>query len=214
MGKVISGLGMGLSGKVGNVIFSRQKDGTTTVREYTKPVSGPPTLKQLTNQQKMAITSDFMKPIKEFIAAGYEQIGNRLNQNGYNVMVSHLRREAVIGFYPDQQIDCAKLLMTRGEMQITEDITIVRDEQGITFRWNPTIEMPGLHYTDRVMMMAYFTELQKAVFMTCGVQRQYGKDYLILRDIPAGSIAEVYISFIAEDRKQISNSVYLGKLIC
>jgi len=214
MAKVISGLGMGLSGKLGNVIFSRQKDGTTTVRGYTKPVFGPATLKQLANQQVMRITSGFMKQVKGFIKTGYELAADRANQNFNNLMVSHLRREAMIGTYPDLDIDYSKLLLTRGKLQMAADTTVVRDEQGISFSWNPETPETGMHFTDRVMMMAYFTAIKRAVYTVYGVQRQYGADHLVLRDIPSGSIADVYISFIADDRKQISNSVYLGKLIC
>ncbi len=214
MGKVISGLGMGLSGKVGNVIFSNHKDGTTTVRGYKKPVFGPASLKQLANYQKMAITSEFMKPVKEFIQTGYEQVAGKMFQNSNNVMVSHLRRDALIGSYPNQEIDYSKLLVTRGELKMPGDITVVRDEQGISFSWNPETQEPGMHFTDRVMMMAYFSGLKRAIYMIYGVQRQYGTDHLILREISSGSVAHVYISFIADDRKRISNSVYLGKLIC
>lgn len=213
MAIVKGGAAQNFSGKVGDVTYSQQKDGTTTVRQTPVASEDPPTVKQLSTRRDTTICSEFLKPIKEFIDVGYELQSRLEKQNQNNTIVSHVRHQALTGVYPNRSVDLSKVRVTKGQMQPPEDATVALTEFGLSFTWNPEIKIKGIHYSDQVMMLAYFPELGKAKYMTAGAQRHQGKDLLVLNGITHGHIAEIYISFISDNRKSISDSVYLGQLI-
>lgn len=213
MAIVKEGIAQGFSGKVGNLEFSRQKDGSTRVRQVPVASDKPPTVKQLSVQQDTKNCKNFLNPLKDFVDVGYELAGKIRGISAYNSIVSQVRMFTLTGEYPNRRIDFSKVLVTKGQMQLPEDATVTLTEFGLAFTWNTETEAKGIHYSDQVMMLAYFPELEKAKYMTAGAQRHQGKDLLVLNGIPHGHIAEIYISFISDNRKSISDSVYLGQLI-
>lgn len=213
MGKVTGGLGIDISGSVGNLTFSKQADGSTTVKEKNGKSDIPLTVNQESVVRDTTITAAFMKPLTDFVKVGYELQAKIQKQNAYNTMVIHVRRDTLIGEYPKRMVDFSKVLVTQGKMEPPEDAVVALNEYGLSFSWNTEINNRGDHYSDQVMMMAYFPELKKTRYMTAGAQRNQGKDILMLSGIKRGYVAEIYISFIADNRKNISNSIYLGQLI-
>lgn len=211
MGKVISGAGMGFSGKVGNLVYSQHRDGTTRVRSVPVASGKPMTVGQLSTAQDTTICALFMKPLADFVRVGYDCSANALRKSAYHVMVSHLRKETIKGVYPNREIDFSKVLMSKGDLQPPRDAAVKRTAAGLEFSWNSETSSRN-HYTDQVVMLAYFPELAKCVFITAGAQRDKGKDELFLRGTENGYVAEIYLSFVTNDRRRISDSVYLGQL--
>lgn len=212
MGIVKKGMAKGISGKVGGYVYSQQKNGTTTVSEVQDFSDRVFTTKQLSAQQITKLCGDVLKAIKEFTEIGYALEAQKLGMNTNNAMVSHLRNDALIGEYPDQSIDFTKVLVTKGSLPPPEDVTVEINENGLAFTWNPKVnEEFGMHYSDQIAMLAYFPELEKIRHMPSGAQRHAGKDLLMLTGIEKGNVAEVYIAFMTNTRKGISNSIYLGQ---
>ena len=213
MGIVKHGPSMGWSGKVGNNVYSQQKNGTTTISQVRSASYKPTSENQLNIQSDTTFTNAILKPLKSFIVVGYELWAKKKGQNQYNAMVSHFRKEVVTGKYPERKVNFGDWLVTRGSMPLPKDVGVTVIESGFEFHWNPGTEEKNTHYTDQVMLLAYLPELNEARFSTAGAQRNRGKDQLVLSGIAQGITAEVYISFISNDRRAISNSVYLGQLI-
>ena len=213
MAIVKNGPSMGWSGKVGNNVYSQQKNGTTTVSQVRSESYKPTSENQLNIQSDTTFTNAILKPLKSFIVVGYELWAKKKGQNQYNAMVSHFRKEVVTGKYPERKVNFGNWLVTRGSMPLPKDVGVTVIESGFEFHWNPGTEEKNTHYTDQVMLLAYLPELNEARFSTAGAQRNRGKDQLVLSGIAQGITAEVYISFISNDRRAISNSVYLGQFI-
>ena len=213
MSIVKHGPAMGFSGKVGKYVYSQQKNGTTTVSEVRSPNNKPSSEGQLNVQCDTKITNITLKPIKSFIAVGYQLWAKKVRQNEYNAMSSHFRKDVLTGEYPERKVKFDEWLVTRGNLPSARDAKVLANEYGFEFHWNPGNEEKNTHFSDQVMLLAYFPELNNAEFTTAGAQRYRGKDQLVLTGIPKGTTAEVYISFITNDRRAISNSVYLGQLI-
>lgn len=213
MGIVKKGIAKGISGKVGDFVFSQQKDGTTTVSEVQDFSDRVFSMRQLAAQAVTTLCSHFIKPIKSFLEIGYALDAENFNFNCNNAMASHLRNAAIIGEYPDLKIDFAKVLVTKGSLPPPKDVTIKVNENGLAFTWNPAIvDGDGTHYSDQIIMLAYFPELEKVRYTAGGAQRFTGKDLLMLTGMEKGNLAEIYISFITDNRKEISNSVHLGQI--
>ena len=212
MGLVISGIAKGFSGNVGNLTFSQQEDGTTTVRSRPGKSSKPPTVLQLSTRQDVSVCSQFLKSVKDFLEIGFRLEAKFKGGNQYNAAASFTRKQAITGEYPDRRIDYSKVLFTKGEMPAVQNAKVSLDERGFSFTWDPEAHLDGTHFSDQVMLMAYFPELNKAVYMTAGAQRFRGNDLLMLSGMKRGYVAEVYISFIQDNHKNISNSTHLGQL--
>lgn len=212
MGLVKSGVAMGFSGNVGNLSYSQQADGTTTVRAKPKPSSKPATVLQLACRQKTALCAAFLKPINNFIGIGFRLEGKLKGMNSYNAAAAFLRKNSITGDYPDLRIDYSKILVTKGEMEPPKNAEVSRSEFGFLFKWDNDEENRGIYYTDQIMLLAYFPALGKAAYVTAGAQRIKGIEMLTLGGIKKGYTAEVFIAFIEDNRKSISNSVHLGQL--
>lgn len=211
MGKITSGPMLGVSGSFGGLTFSPQKDGTTNVSEKNKKSDIPLTSNQLSVLRDTEIFADFMKPLRAFVLVGYDLEAQIRRVNPYNAMVICTRKNAVQGIYPERRIDFSKALMTKGTLPVTEASAEIT-ETGITFKWDTLLIPQNTHHSDQVIMLAYFPELKETRYVTAGAHRFKGNDTLPLAGIKKGNQFEVYISFITDDRRNISNSVYLGQL--
>lgn len=209
MGKA-TGMSKDISGKVGNAVYKQQPDGTTTVSVLPEPSKKELSDPQRSTLEDTKMSSWFISDVGEFINVGYELLAKRSKQNQFNTMTAHLRKEALIGTFPNRKLDYSKILVSQGKMEVPADAAVQVAEDGFSFTWNPEIN-PGVHYSDHVMLLAYFPELREARENTGGAQRRAGNDVLNLDGIDRGFVAHLYISFITSDRKKISNSVYLGQ---
>ncbi|CAM4046766.1 hypothetical protein SAMN06265348_101549 [Pedobacter westerhofensis] len=213
MGIVKKGPATGWSGKVGNQVYSQHPDRETTVTEPPTPTDLPPTVDQLRVRQVTTICGKYLSPLKDFVKVGAHAKGKPKGQTPYNVMLSGVRANAIKGEYPNQYLDYSKLRITQGTMS-PPTLAIARlTDQGFAFEWNPDNVTDDDHYTDQVMVMAYFPELRIARYKTCCAERHKGEYLLLLAGIKKGYTAEIYIGFITDERDRISDSVYLGQLI-
>ena len=211
MAKVKSGFGLGLSGTIGGVVYTQQPDGSTTVSSIAVPSKKPKTDSQKSTKQDTALCSKFFKHIQFFIKVGFA-LETKPNLNANNIATSYFRANAITGKYPNRKIDYSKVLLSRGKMALPENAAVAETDQGFLFTWNTDTLDFSTHYTDQVMVMAYFTELETARFSTGGAQRYKGAHLLELPGIERGNTAEIYISFIESEHRSVSNSVYLGQL--
>ena len=212
MGKV-TGLLADVSGKIGGYVVKKQPDGTSNISQLQRPSSKPFTKKQLAVQQRTLICSTMLATIDSFIRIGFALDAAKSKMNYYNAAAVNLRKNALSGEYPEISLDYSKLLVTKGKLNSPEDPTVTLDEFGIIFSWSTEQRTREDHFSDQVMMLAYFPEINKARYTISGAERRKGKDMLVLSGIEQGYTAELFISFIANDHRAISNSVYLGQMI-
>lgn len=213
MGIVKQGPATGWSGKVGNHVYSQHAERETTVSEVAEPSNLPPTDDQLRVQQVTSICGEELAPFKDFVRVGSHAKGKPKGLSPYNVMVKYARAYAIAGVYPNQYLDFSLLKITQGTMLPPADATVQLTEKGFAFEWNPDNVTDKDHYSDQVMVMAYFPALKIARYKTCCAERHKGEYLLDLAGIKNGYTAEIFIGFITDERDCISDSVYLGQLI-
>jgi hypothetical protein len=81
----------------------------------------------------------------------------------------------------------------------------------LVFSW--TADLSYQHSSDRVMLLAYAPALDEAVYTLCGAKRRDGRDVLLLPENTwKEKVIEIYFSFVSENRKQCTNSIYLGQV--
>lgn len=165
---------------------------------------------QLAVRQRTAITSKFLKSILDFIEIGFELEAKGTTKNQHNLASSYNNKNAIIGVFPNLEIDYQKVLLTSGAMPAVKEIKVVATKEGLEFTWDTT-ELRGMRWNDQVMVMAYFPEANDATFLVNGANRKQGSQLLKLSASRMQKPIETYISFVAANRKSIANSIYTGK---
>ena len=201
----------GSTGRTGN---------TVTYLRYGKLVkrtiglrTDKPTVPVLKSRQITALITAFLKPVKGFMAIGFELEGKNNLTSYYTVASSYNRLNAILGSYPDQQIDYTKVLFSQGKMPAIPVAAVNRTEKGLTFNWDASFNAKGINENDQVMLMAYAPGKRGTTFQLNAGRRKEGEARLPIRKRRKPLLLETYISFISENRKSISNSIYTGQVI-
>jgi len=196
------------SGKLGNTVTYQLLNKTVTRTIGVN--NNPPTKAQLANRQGITIGNAFMKPIKAFIKISFKTVAAKNGMYPHNRAMSNLKLKAIQGTYPDLSINYANLLVSEGNLPEAENPAVVKTDTGLRFTWDKVKTFP--RNIDQVMLMAYFSELNKATYITAGAKRSSGEDFLEIKPSMINEKMEVYIAFISEERNFVSNSTYLGQI--
>lgn len=210
MGVLKNGLFGGYTGKLGNLV-SYQVLNKEVVRIIGKS-NKPATRKQLVCRQQMAVVTRFLKPILPFIRAGFELAARTSNMYPQNKALSYNKTQALKGAYPNIEMDYPKVRVTEGELMVAQDPLVSQSGNLLTFSWAGMAPSNWPRSRDQVMMLAYFPDQEMACSILSGARRSEGLDKMEIPDNLSGQRIEVYISFVADDRKSIANSSYLGRL--
>ena len=198
------------TGRIGNIIYYMLNG------QYVSRTVGPrkkkATLPQLHNRSKTSISSKLLKQFKPFFDVGFSIEVLDTNQNTFNRAVSINSRKMIKGVYPDFQIDYSKIELSRGILKTGENLKATASKKAILFTWDAPEKMPWPECSDLVMMIANFPSKKKSIIKIGGNARNTGADQLKLPVSLQGVQAEVYMAFVAADRKQVSDSTYLGSL--
>jgi hypothetical protein len=202
----------GFIGRVGNTV-TYLLNGQIVKRKIGKN-SKEPTIAQLSIRQRTKIITQFLNPVKEYINMGFEFEARLVQKkNPHNIATSYNWLNAVTGIYPDQKIDFSKVLLSRGKIPVTNSIDVKFADNRITFKWDETIINERMKGTDRVILLAYLPQENRAISLIGGAERLEGAEHLIIPECNEGVHMETYVSFVSADYKNISNSVYCGSFI-
>jgi len=201
----------GFIGRVGNTV-TYVLNGQIVKRTIGKS-SKEATIAQLSVRQKTKIITEFLNPVKEYIKVGFEFEARLVpKKNAHNIATSYNWLNAFTGVYPEQKIDFSKILLSKGKMPVTNNIEVNFVDNRIEFTWDKTITTDRIKGSDRVMLLAYLPQENRAVSLIGGAERLEGGEHLIIPDCKNGIHMETYVSFVSADYKSISNSVYTGRV--
>jgi hypothetical protein len=197
-------------GKIGSLTFYTL-NGKQVVRTIGK-ITKPPTVRQLQNRMEISVVNGFLRPIIEFINAGFAVMAQGTTKNPYNIALAYNKIQAVQGVYPDVTMNYEKVLVTEGKLPEAIDPAVELLPEGLSFTWQCPADLPWPRASDQVMLLVYFPALQKALYLLSGASRAVCQTVMNIQENLLAEYMEVYISFVAENRKGISNSSYLGSL--
>lgn len=194
------------SGKTGTVV-GYELMGQGIMRSLPNERTKPPTENELANRKKFANVQAWLQKITPFLRVGFQNYAPTFQ--GFVAAKSYNSKNAVVGTFPNFEIDPALALVSFGTLpQATEANVVSEVSRTISFTWSG-----GNHaYDDRCMLMAYDTVNGNAVYETAGSRRQLGKAELKLEERWSGKKVHIYLAFVTEDRKNRSKSQYLGEI--
>ncbi|MDQ2863614.1 MAG: DUF6266 family protein [Bacteroidota bacterium] len=199
---------VGTAGNVSGYVRHGQNFLRSLPRKSDKAM-GP---KRLAQQQKIKVCNAFTTAFTGtgFFNTTFPAYG--ATGSGYNRATSALMNRAVVGSYPNTAIAWPKVLVSKGPLPCAEYAGIAQDNEGnIIFSWTDNTGTGTAKENDKVILVAWFPELQQAIFSRDAALRS-GCFTTLAAGAFKGYLAETWIGFISNDEKDASDSVYTGSV--
>lgn len=210
MGAIKQGILGGFSGKVGTVVGSSWM-GISYMKALSPNVKDARSPKQLAQREKFALANAFIKPIRSFVNVGFKMYAVR--QTALNAAMSYTLKNAVKDSSPDFSIDYSKAMVSRGSLELPQNIHLLNNDGEIGISWIDNSGLANALDTDFAMPLAYNESKKSAVYdmvSSCrgdeGASLSYPSDWV-------GDTVHIYLGFISENGSLVSDSVYLGEKV-
>lgn len=210
MGKIKQGILGGFSGTVGTVVGGNWK-GINYMRSKAQKVSNPKTDGQMSQRTKFALALNFLKPMGTFLRTGFKLYSTK--QTPFNAAMSYTLANAISGTFPDYSMDYSLALVTRGPLTTVSGGSATIAGGNISVSWSDNSGVGDAKQTDKSLIVVLNPLKNEAVYETAGADRMTGIHEIALPADWMGDSVEVFVGFISEDAKAVSNSVYLGSVV-
>ncbi|MBO4778358.1 MAG: hypothetical protein J5588_07690 [Bacteroidales bacterium] len=209
MGRIKRGILGGFHGTVGTVVGASWK-GIDYMRSKAESIKNPRTRGQVTQRNRFATTLQFLQPITSYIRIGFRPYA--VKQTGFNAAMAYNIKNAIVGEYPNFELDYSKALVSRGTLTPVEGANANVTSSGVTFFWRDNSGTGNALLTDMAMPLLFNKDKEEAVFSTAGGKRFEEETTLTVPADWTGSKVEAYLGFISADGKSVATSIYLGKV--
>lgn len=211
MGKIIKGVLGGFSGKVGTVIGSNW-NGIDYMRSLPRPSSKAPTDLQLIQRAKFGFANGFLGPIGSLINMGFRT--QAVKKTGFNMAIAHFIAEALTGTYPDFEIDYAKVLFSKGTLEVVWNPVATSAQSGeITLDWQDNTDSGTAKASDKVVVLLYNPFKSKFVYsLQNAADRSEATATLAVPEAFSGDTVQVWIATMTPDKSIFSTSVHAGEV--
>lgn len=209
MGKISQGVLGGFSGKVGNVVGGTWK-GIDYMRIKPSNVANPRTAGQVNQRSKFSTALKFLQTMKGFIRVGFKSYANRMSQ--FNAAMSYNLNNAVSGTGANVTLDYANALVSRGGLTGVFNGNATSSSNDVEFKWTDNSGSGNAKETDKAMFLVYNPSKELSIYETAGPDRSTEAYKLIVPGDFVGDDVEVYMGFVSEDGKSVSDSEYLGSV--
>jgi hypothetical protein len=208
MGKSSNGIFGAVRGKVSNLVFYplNGQELVRTIGTHKKTIRSEAVKAQ---NNSMALLMRFFAKVQPFLKAGFKNEARDTIYNYHNLATSYNKVHAIRMSDQGPEIDFSKVLLSRGTALAPLDPAVEITNAGIKFNWTIDEGLPWIVNQDQAMLLAYFPEVNEAVYNVAGARRMEGTDLLPLPPALMELKKEIYFAFVSEDRESVSNSTYL-----
>ena len=201
---------LAFSGILGDVVGCNGPTGFY-IRSRPQRSEKAPSAKQQQVRSRLAVVMRFLKPLKEIIYVGFAQAHpSRSRTTAMNTAASHMLNYAVEGSFPDITINPAAVRLSRGTLAALPDAGYEQIGSAVTVTWSPLFATFSGHADDVVTAVCYNLKEQSVLVSTA--LRSDEMAVLDLAELPPNSTSLIYVLAADRDRKQFSNSQFLGKI--
>lgn len=197
------------SGKIGNLVFY-MLNGQPICRLIGKP--GKPSIKQMANRQAMSVTMDLLKPMSDFINVSLKLAAEGSIRNPHNLATSYNKKHALTGDYPNIKVDYAKVILSKGNLELAKDFKVTKVENGLNLTWNSSIEENTADDDILMVLVSHPTKKRASTYLNAA-RRADGSCFLPLaKEWMLTEQMEVYVCLKSSNERSISDSTYVGNL--
>ncbi len=211
MGKYKKGILGAFSGKIGTVVGSSWK-GIEYMRSLPRPSTKAATDQQMIQRAKFALVSAFFRSASALINMGYQSLAQ--GKSGYNVATSDFIADAIIGTYPDFEIDYSKVLFSKGTLTGAYGVNAVSESGSVKVNWDDNSNSGTAKASDQIVILVYNPDKGQFVYdINTGALRSAAEDTLLMPVEFLGDTVEVWVAFMTPDKKIFSTSMYVGQVL-
>jgi hypothetical protein len=170
----------------------------------------PATESQLKSRMETKLSSGLLSRLLDFLNTGFGLEALMAKDNAFNQAVKYNKKNMIKGNYPHLELAYDQLLVSKGTLKPAQNCRVAAADAGLQYSWDTDPEMAWPETTDQVMMLAYLPKQEKLFYTLFGNSRLSGRDLLEIPPSLQGEHMETYVSFVAANRKQFSDSIYTG----
>jgi hypothetical protein len=205
------GLLGGFSGKVGTVAGGSW-NGIDYMRGNPTHISNPRTVAQQDQRARMSAMIKFLSPLKDFLRLGFKS--KAVKMSAFNAATSYNLAHAVIGNFPDYEIDYSKLMVSQGKLPGAVNPQIISTASGqIKFTWDDNSSDRDASPDDRAILLVYNPQKESTVTSFGESFRASGSQTIDLPGSMEGEELVCYISFRNVRQTVISDSGFAGAMM-
>jgi hypothetical protein len=125
--------------------------------------------------------------------------------------MSNVLNNAITGIAPDFTVDYLLALLSKGNLStpLNGSVDLTTANQ-VTFNWDDNSTDGNANTTDKSMVLAYNPSKKESIYILDGAQRIATTQILALPTSYTGDTIELFMAFVSENGKVVSNSIYLG----
>jgi Family of unknown function (DUF6266) len=201
----------GFSGKVGTIVGSNYR-GLDVIRSLPKKTSRKPSEKQLIVQAKFSLIAHFLAPLKPLLTAYFGQPA--AEKSRMNLAFSYHRREAIIGTYPDFELDYQKVIICKGDLlQVEQPAVSPQAGAEMKYTWQDNSGEGEAKATDMILVVVYNPTRELYSYKELAAQRDAIVFTLALPDTWTGETVHTWLSVVNAAETKWASSVYLGSAV-
>lgn len=206
----LRGLLYPISGRIGDKIYC-VRNGVSYVRSLPKKTTKSPTEKQIIHRAKFTLVTSFLFPIISILNESYRRINPK--KSGTRMAFNQIFNEALVGEYPNLEIDFSKVSLIRGSLRVPwAKMDYVVGSNELDFRWYADYNC--CNHNDELWPLIYCSELNEFWYdLNLGIHR--GEEFCTIR-IPeafTGHEIHVWLACHSNGRRAFSDSAYMGNVL-
>jgi hypothetical protein len=209
MATLVNGINGPFKGRVGPVvgyIWKKKAVIRSLPRRSKKPLS--PLQKQ--QHAKFSLMNHFLNPLKDLLNITYGHLVE--NMTGFNKAFSYNVKNAITLNKPELAIDYARVLLGRGDLTNVMSAAVTPSLEGrLIFSWTDNSGTGSAKSTDQVFVALYSEEQNYWIYGLKLATRNAGScsiDTIGMKD----KEVRTYIGFIADDGKDVTDTLYTGSV--
>ena len=210
MARIKKGIMGPITGTIANIV-GYERLGTPCVRRKADATGRVFSEKQQAHHLRVKLANSFMNPSKNFINIAFS-LSTTGGQTAHNVAISQVIRSGCKGDFPNLELDFENLLVADGDLEKARNPKVALIGTSLKFTWDYDNMQEFANRDDQVMLLAFSPETGQSFYTLGGARRSTGMEMLEVYPELDQQSFETYIAFITEDRKQISRSMYTGRL--
>ena len=210
MAKLRHGILGPLTGKIGPVV-AVLRNKKVYIRALPKKSNKPRTEKQIASQEKFKLVHQVIRPLKPYLCEGFKHLV--FYKTAMDLAFTLNYHRAVLGTYPDLQVDYSQLVIAEGRLLPLKDpLMVLAPGNQLKISW--AVEWrPYSKYDDQVMLVLYCPALSLADgSIHMGIRFQQECLFTINKRMK-GHDVHVFVVLIAGNGNEASNSQYLGRVV-
>jgi len=212
MARIENGILGGFNGNLGPV-EGYVRYGIAYVRSKKRKRTSPPSPKEKIQRKRMEVVNNFVNSMTDYVRIGFEEAAQGKPISPNNAAKSYQLLHAVHGEYPNISINYSAARLTQGTIELPLNPIATAEGNGVRFNWTYDTSLNWSDRSARAMLLVYAEETGKSYYLFSGARMTEETDFLELPAELKGMKLHVYMSFIADDRRSLSNSIYLGNLV-